>query len=104
MRKVISAPTVTAGARKLGRLKGATGRRSESRPCPRISAPNASGTAQSWLPISSTQFPISVLPPQHDDERPLGAARFLIDDDAQHAPALEPHVRIHQGARHVHQL
>src|SRR5438445_7806425 len=104
MRKVISAPTVTAGARKLGRLKGATGRRSESRPCPRISAPNASATPQSWLPISSTQFPISVLRPQHDDERPLGAARVLIDAEEHHAAILEPHVRIHQGARPVHQL
>src|SRR5438093_1984517 len=104
MRKVISAPTVTAGARKLGRLKGATGRRSESRPCPRISAPNASATPQSWLPISSTQFAISVLRSQHDDERPLGGVRVLIDAEEHHAAILQPHVRIHQRARSVHQL
>src|SRR5439155_1471183 len=93
-----------AGARKLGRLKGATGRRSESRPCPRISAPNASATPQSWLPISSTQFAISVLRSQHDDERPLGGVRVLIDAEEHHAAILQPHVRIHQRARSVHQL
>src|SRR5437773_195139 len=104
MRKVISAPTVTAGARKLGRLKGATGRRSESSPCPRISAPNASATPQSWFPISSTQLPISVLRSQHDDERPLGSARVLTDPEEHHPAILETHVGIHQRAGTVHQL
>src|SRR2546428_441486 len=104
MRKVISAPTVTAGARKLGRLNGATGRRSESSPCPRISAPNASATPQSWFPISSTQLPISVLRSQHDDERPLGSTRVLTDAEEHHPAILETHVGIHQRARPVHQL